>query len=463
MKRFKKIMLSVLCAITLMCAARAEEVEGVLNLQNAIDLALKNSKNMTTLKYREQLAKSIITEKWRSFIPDISLSYQKDDAVAYREDDYRTQSATIDMSYDIYTNGKTAAEYRIAKIDSLLAGTEYKIEKNNVTLDVKKKYYDLIKAHGEIEINKKLHESLLLQKKVITQEQKLGMATQLQMVQIEARLSEAEYAVRISENEYKNRLKDLMVLIGYRPMSPIVLQPVFNENTDILPPDMSDEDIIAVAIANRNELKKSSYSILKTKEVLKLAQLYFMPQITVNGSYGYTGEKFPMNQMKWSVGVTIKTNLFGNTISGGQKFGESDNGNTRTSATSGSASVYDSPSYVSNKIQAEADFKEVQLTNKLLKNAISIEVIRARDSVIESRERMQISQKNVEMVDKQAVIENEKARLGEITMKDLMDTYIELAKARQRLLASQTDYLLSVAVLENSLGYSIGVLKENRQ
>ncbi len=463
-KSFNHIAAAVLIVFSItapeLYAKETNEKEEILNLESAVNLAIKNSKTMTSLKSKIQLSKRLVNEKWRGFLPDVSFTYKQDDTVTYREDDYRAHSATIDLGYDISTGGRTFTENRIAKIEAFLAAEELIIEKNNIIMEVKAKYYELIKSECEIAINNKLLDSLLLQQKIIDTEKNLGMATDLQKVQVDARISEAEYKIKSSENEYKNKMKDFMIYTGFPSNKTIKLNNTYAGKEQAGSISIPKERLLSIALKNRNEIKKSRFAMLKSKEQLKLAEYYYLPNIRLEGSYGFTGDKFPVNKMKWSLGVTLSTSILGNSISAGQTYGESDNRNTRTSNRNGSVGLYDNPSYVSTLIQAKGSHKENLLNYKLLKNSITLEVTRAYDSYTEAMERLKIAKRNVELVKKQVAIEKEKARLGEITTRDLLETYIELSKADLRLLTARTDSMLSIATLERSVGYSIGKLKE---
>lgn len=430
-----------------------------VNLEDAISMAIKNSSELLSLKSKGVLSKRLSKEKWRSFFPDISLSYQKDDTVAYREDDYRNHTATVNMSYDIFTNGKTLLEFKISKIEAILALADYRIQKNSIVLETKSRYYELIKSYEETKVNEQLLENLLLQKKIVKKERKLGMATDLQMIQVEARISEAKYKIRKSKNEYQKKLKDFKVLLGYQFDREFILN--LRPGTVALETDFSNlkkDEIVSIALRNRHEIRRSSFNLLKARKALKLAKYYYLPQVKLEGSYGYSGDKFPINKMTWSVGVTVSTNILGNSLSAGQTFSESNNRNSRSSNTSASAGIYDTPSYFSQIISARSQYKESIKSHSLLKNKIVIEAIQAFDNYHESFERLKISKENVDLVEHQAKIENAKIRLGDLTRKDILETYIQLSQARLRLLTSRTDLLLAIASLENSLGYSIGGL-----
>ncbi len=419
--------------------ARAQAAE--LSLDEAVARALTCSTRLAALKSSIDVSRRIINEKWRSYLPDVGVSYSKEDTVAYREDDYRSQSILLNVGVDLYNGGRTSAEYRIAKLEALLAAEEYRIERNAIVLNVRSLYYELLKNLDEIAINRKLMESL-----------------ELQRVQVEARIAEAEYGILKSENEYQNRLKDLRVLIGLAPGAALALTRMEIASVPVTAITRGRDELVAIALAKRNEFKKSTYLLYKTGREMELARAYYLPTIRLTGSYGYTGNRYPPNKKMWNVGISVTTAIFGSSLSGAQNYGESNNGGTRSSQRSGQAGLYDNPSYASAIIRTEASHREARLAHDLLRKSIAIEVVRAHDSVRENATRIAVSEKNVALLEKQVAIEDAKARLGEITRYDVLKTYLDLSSARLRRLVAKTDYLIAVAVLERTLGYDIGKL-----
>ncbi len=436
--------------------ARAQAAE--LSLDEAVARALTCSTRLAALKSSIDVSRRIINEKWRSYLPDVGVSYSKEDTVAYREDDYRSQSILLNVGVDLYNGGRTSAEYRIAKLEALLAAEEYRIERNAIVLNVRSLYYELLKNLDEIAINRKLMESLELQRTIIAEEERLGMATELQRVQVEARIAEAEYGILKSENEYQNRLKDLRVLIGLAPGAALALTRMEIASAPVTAITRGRDELVAIALAKRNEFKKSTYLLYKTGREMELARAYYLPTIRLTGSYGYTGDRYPPNKKMWNVGISVTTAIFGSSLSGAQNYGESNNGGTRSAQRSGQAGLYDNPSYASAIIRTEASHREARLAHDLLRKSIAIEVVRAHDSVRENATRIAVSEKNVALLEKQVAIEDAKARLGEITRYDVLKTYLDLSSARLRRLVAKTDYLIAIAVLERTLGYDIGKL-----
>ncbi|GAB4220012.1 MAG: hypothetical protein Kow00102_05610 [Spirochaetota bacterium] len=445
-----KFVIVFISCITLYTTLFAQES---FTINSAIQYAIKNSITLTTLKSKIESSKLIIHERWRDFLPYVTIQYTKSDEVAIHDVDLRNQSILFTANYDIFTSQRSFIAYSIAQLESLLAIEEYNIEKNNIILSTKKTYYDLQKKKKTIEIYNLLLESLNLQKKIISAQQKLGMATQLEQIQIDGKIAEANYNIITAQNEYANALKDFATYLGVNPSIIVIHEPSYQEIENIpLPPR---EQLILLSMQNRNELKKSYYTVIKTQKEYSLAEYYYLPKIQLFGSYGYMGNDYPPNKKVWNIGISVTSALLGNTMQAGHTFGKKDNGNTTTVENNALVQVYNSPDFIRNIVDAEAAYTEAKKTYEQLKRTIESDVSKVYDNCVETTKKIEIAKKNVILLEKQAQIENEQVKLGDITRYDVLKTLVELSQARLRLQEAITDVYISLASLENAVGMPV--------
>ncbi len=440
--------LFIVCLILTPGVLPGEEAD--FSIDNAAAHAIKNSTAMAGLTGRAKVSDKIIFEKWRTFFPDIAFRYQKDDAVIYRSEDMRSQSALVEFGYDINTNGKSFYELKIANLEKYIAAVEILIERNNIILQVKNKFYELIRLRDEIEVNKKLKESLIVNKKLAEEERRLGFTTKLNLTQIEARLLESDYSVKKSENDYYNKMKDFKAYIGYEFKGDI--QSIDDDTINKSVPSYTDAELVSIALKNRLELKRSELALLKAKYAMNLSKYYFLPKIRLEGSCGLAGTGFPPNNFTWNIGLKIDTSIFGNSVSAKQSFGEADGGNTRSSDTQTRAGILDDVSVFSRIAGTRSTFEEAENSHMMLVKSIRLEILRNYKNIFETRERLDVAVKNSGMIEEQLKIEKEKFRLGEITVKDFLDSNVEYSKAKLRVLAARCDLKMAAAVFENSTG-----------
>ncbi len=138
--------------ILILISSKILYAQETLTLSEAIEHAVNNSITLTSLKAKIQSSRLVVHEQWRQLLPQVSLQYTKQDEVAIRQQDVRTQSLMCTLQYDIFTNRKAWLSYSISQLESLLAVEEYNIHKNTVILNTKKVYYDLQKKKKAIDI-----------------------------------------------------------------------------------------------------------------------------------------------------------------------------------------------------------------------------------------------------------------------------------------------------------------------
>lgn len=441
--------------ILILISSKILYAQETLTLSEAIEHAVNNSITLTSLKAKIQSSRLVVHEQWRQLLPQVSLQYTKQDEVAIRQQDVRTQSLMCTLQYDIFTNRKAWLSYSISQLESLLAVEEYNIHKNTVILNTKKVYYDLQKKKKAIDIYTLLLETLNLQKQIISTQQKLGMATQLEGIQVDARIAEAQYNLITAQNEYNNALSDFATMLNIET-GRITINPLYSDIQNLILP--AKEQLIALALQERNELKKSHYTVIKTQKEYQLASYYYMPAIQLFASYGYTGEQFPMNKQTWNVGISVTSTLFGNTASASQSYGEKDNASIATSSSNASVQVYNAPQFLRNIVDAQAAYTEAVQTYEQLKRSIANDVSKAYDTLIESGKKIEAARQQVLLLEKQVAIENERVRLGDITRYDVLKTIVELSQARLNLQSALTDAFIAMSQLENAVGIPVETL-----
>lgn len=433
--------------ILIMTNAYAQQV---LTLESACQLALKHSIPLAALKTSITTSDLILHERWRDFLPQISLQYTRNDDVTIHDQDMRAQSLMGTISYDIFTSRRSFIAYSIAQIEATLATHEYTITRNAIILSTKQKYYTIQKLLASTEVYNALLQSLLLQKDIITRQYALGMATELEQIQVDGKITEAQYNLISTQNQLSGALQDFAIELGIAISSFVIPLPSYPETIQIpLPPK---EHCIALAMTNRNELKKGYYKVIKSQKEYELARFYYLPKIQLFASYGYTGSELPLNKKVWNIGISVTGSLFGNTYSSTNDYGTKDNGATVTTHSQSSLQVANDPSYVRAIVEAESSYIQAQQQYEQIKQSIAADVSKAYDAIIEYAKKLSLARKEAAFLEKQATIENQKVSLGDITRYDVLKTLVELSQARLRVQESITQLYIATATLENAIG-----------
>jgi outer membrane protein TolC len=429
---------------------------GILDVKEAVLRACAYSPELAALRARVESARMARREKWREFLPSASLQYVQDETVNTGAPDERSRQVLVTLGYDIHTGGTTVDEYEVAGFEHLMAHERFRTERAALVLAVKKEYYALQGAAGDVEVQRSLLESLSLQRRIIDEEARQGMATELQRVQADARIAEAGYELSRAENAWRAGLMNMKMRIGSPPDETLAIAPLHDTGGKD-PMDAGAKDALTVrALRCRPEMRQSIYALRAARAADRIAGRYFLPVVRLSGSYGYRGERFPMDGRVWSVGVSVTSAIFGSSVADSHGWGEGDYGAQRSASHAVQADLWNDPSYARRAQEAASALGEAAREMERTRARIVMEVERALDRAGETSGQVRLARTNADLLERQAAIEDMRARLGELARYEVLKTYIELARARLRVQSSLAENLSASAELEVALGGDSG-------
>ncbi|TAL39326.1 MAG: TolC family protein [Spirochaetes bacterium] len=433
-------------------SSRAGEPAERVDESTAVRLACAHSRELAAARARMTSARMAIGERWREFLPAASVQYSEDDTVSAGGPDTRNRQVMMSLSYDLHTGGATVDAYAIAQIEHLAALENYRMERAALSLGVRKEYYGLQGAEGEVSIQRDLLESLLVQRKIIDEESRQGMATELQRVQADARIAEVEYELLRAENAFRTGTKNFRLLIGASREVRIVPVTAGESDSPAREARGGKSGAVAGALLRRPEMRMAGLAVRKARAGVRLARDYSLPVIRFTGSYGYRGERYPLDDRFWNVGITLSASLFGNGVSSGMSYGEAGYGKEKSVAHNAQADILDDPSGARRTAEAEFALRDAMAEMERTRMKIIVDVERACDRMGETAELVRLARLNVSLLERQAAAEDARARVGDIARYEVLRTYVDLAKARLRLQAAVGERRVSFAELDAALG-----------
>lgn len=420
-----------LLAMTLLISAK----EQVLNVDKVIEIAMEHSPDIDISRFDFEGAKERTKFQEGYYLPRLDLS-----ATAGRADiDYKDQDSldgtvllgTLSASQLIYDFGKTSG--RISAADEEANAFEARMNQfiSSKILDIKTRYYDVLKVRSIIEVAKK---NIKLQEGQLRRAQRYydnGIKTIIDVSDAQVRLRQAKLELNNSEYELKLRRAILEQKMGYVPYNGKYT--LYHRKLDLpnvsrhLPiVNTSFTQLEEFAYDHRYELQSSEYLSQSAQFIVESEKGGYLPTLSLRGDYqaqdvdddfvGVTPKK------QWQAGVDMTWNLFAG---------------HQTDAAVQEAKI--------SALKASSQEDDVRLRIKRQVIETSLGVRRTKDSVILSESIAKASEKK--FVQAQKRYEN-----------DLSD-YIELQEAQQGyiqslgdLVVSYYDYYISIAKLDYAVG-----------
>ena len=430
----KRLLQSVgvgLIAVTLLVSAKSQ----VLTIDKSIELALKHSPDIDISRFDFQGAIERSNFQKGYYLPRLDLS-----AVAgklgmeYKDQENLSGTAllgTLSASQLLYDFGKTSGKISAADEEANAFKADMNQLISNKILQIKARYYNVLKMESIIRVNKK---NIILQKGQLRRAQRYyetGIKTIIDVSDAQVRLTRAKLELNNSKYELQLRRAILEQTIGYVPYNG--KYELYHRKLDL--PNVSRHlpgittplaQLEGFAYDHRYELQSSKYLAGRSQSLVESEKGGYLPTLSLKGDY--TAQRVDENfigvtpEKQWQAGVGVAWNLFAG---------------KQTDASVQEAKI--------NTMKAASRVDEVRLLIKRQVIESRLDVMRTKDAVTLSESIAKASAKKFEQARKR--YEN-----------DLSD-YIELQDAQQgyisslsELVISYYDYYIAIARLDFAVG-----------
>ncbi len=335
MKKLPSLLLFLLISITPSFGIQEINRGDVLNLEQCIEIALRNSPYMKKAQNQIKIAKANLGGAKSVWTPaigmggDFSGSHLRRKHKSVNDHSFGADAMISQMIYDF---GKTNASINVQKYN--LIATEFDMEKTTLDtiLAVKEAYFSVLaaKANKDVQVqNVEINERYYNQIKSYFEE---GIRSRIDFVNAEVNLSDAKYSMLDAQDRYCDAMVQLNKAMYLTNNPDYSIAPIekFNANADVTPVTLihshdtshehdklhedeikeitlsgiineneivsghnlepfnkTFEETLEVANSNRPDIK--SYLALKdtSEQSLKYAKRQWFPELSVNGGYNY--------------------------------------------------------------------------------------------------------------------------------------------------------------------------------
>ncbi len=434
MKQIKRWMQGIgigLIVASVMLSAKSQ----ILTIDEAIELALKYSPDIDISRFDFKAAIERGNFQKGYYLPRLDLSAIGGKAgMEYKDRESLSGNAllgSLSASQLLYDFGKTSGRISAADEEANAFQASMNQGISNKILQIKSRYYNVLKTESIIKVRKK---NIILQEGQLKRAQRYyesGIKTIIDVSDAQVRLTQAKLEVNNGEYELQLQRAILEQTIGYVPYQG--KYKLYHKKLDL--PNISRHlpkittslaELEGFAYDHRYELQSSKYLVESSQSIVESKKGDYLPTLALKGDYtaqrvdndfiGLTAER------QWQAGVAAEWNFFAG---------------YQTDASVQEAKI--------NTMKAASRVNEVRLLIKRQVIESHLGLLRNKDSVVLSESIAKASAKKFEQARKR--YEN-----------DLSD-YIELQDAQQgyirslsELVIAYYDYYIAIAQLDFSVG-----------
>jgi len=407
-----------------------------INLNEAVDLGLKNSKQLKNSQAKIEEATGALKEALERRLPDIKATgawlwlSNPNIELKTKTSGNPSQGAMpeasqatygiVNASLPIYSGGRIHYGIESSKLLAEAAKLDADNNKQEVIGNIIEAYINLYKAKSSVNLVKENLADAQQRVKDFSNLEKNGLLPRNDLLQAQLQASNIELSLVDAENNWQLANVNMNLLLGLPDKTDLVPDSVITKYSYTL---KTLDDYIQTAYAQRKD--KASVELRKkaAETGVKATKSEYYPNVAVTG--GYIAADIPQ--------VLTVTNAI--TLGAGVSYSLSSLWKTKSKLQ-----------------QAEARAKQAAIGESLLDDNIKMEVNQAYLNFISTRKKIDVNTKAVEQATENYKIVQNKHNNSLATTTDLLDANVAQLRAKLNLILAKADEVLAYSKLLQSAG-----------
>ncbi len=388
-----------------------------VTLEEAISLAKETLPLYKASLVRTKSAEALYNASLSPYLPSLDASGSQN-RIYTTQQEFSTRRYDITLSYILFDGGGRRANRNIAGLNFDVSKEELRKTLLDLEFNVKVAFYTAIARKETLEQRKIQLQDAQKDYEVAEGRYRFGVAKLLDVLQASVRLEQARFNVVQAEGEFKKALSELSSLIG-RPLdSDYEIQGSIDIEIGL-----PDRDKLSQAALNRPEIKQAEDAVKIAENNRSLVISTFLPTFTFNASYlktegGVFRTAFPEEKI---ADITATWNIF----ELGKFF-----------------------RLKSSRFEKDASFEQLNE----LKRQILLEVHKTYEDFITAYNNLKVAQQQLKQAEHNYSQAFGEYKVGKADILSLVQAESLLALAREQLINSRLNLVLSKALLERIAG-----------
>jgi len=407
-----------------------------LSLEDAINMALKNNRDIQIQQEEISVAKANMLAAYGQFLPKVNLDAgythngailqipvagsKKDPGIfsGYKNDN--KLGVSIDDS--IYNGGANFANFKQAKLGLEVQEETLRSRKLDLEFETKRLYYGLLLAYETERIAKDLVNQAQSHYEDVKNKFSQGTASKFDLLQSKVQVSKLIPELVKARNAIDSIMADFKKLLSLKMRDRITVK----EKLAYSPIQINEEEFLKNAYMRRPEMILKSLGVDIGKWQIEMAKAGGRAQVNAGLAYNYRsdnpGNMFNNRHSNWSAGLNVTIPIF-------------DGFSTKA------------------KVQeAKARYAQAGLDKENLSDQIAVDIKRACLDLNQALSIIDASKDNIEEAKEALKIAGISYDNGAGTNIDILDTQVTLSQIEENYSQGIYDYLMAKAFLERSIG-----------
>lgn len=452
-------------------------VEGfvkILTLDRCIEIAMKNSLPLKTTKKSVKLAEWRLWEARRNLLPKVLVKIEEYTGKIYGRQFYGKKNA-VDLQQTVFHGGEFVFTMKQAETNLKIANKEYAKIRNELILQVKKGYYNFIKAKENLKLQNELSQEVLKIHEMVNKQFDAGVASNLEFLNVNSQANQVKFQLTAARGDLE--------------VAELILKQAMNvdikERIDIDAPlefqkkEVEFNKVLADALVYRPEMQISSLTISYYMYEKKIAASKSWPKIDFLGSFGLAKEQFVARDMsptddvedlapQWYAGVKVGIPLWGST--GGYSYTKehwvpvvSAVHGTETITNSYTFNFLDNLAQYSGKYASDLDYAKARQELIKTKQDVTLEAKESCFSYEKALMQLDTAANKVKYQESELEFIKFRREMDEVQDSNVVDGMIKLAQERFGHVQAMSECNVALASISKAVGIPNYFNNENKK
>jgi len=397
----------------------------------------------------------------REYFPRISINVSENDRLHETGADSFIKNIGISLDQLLFDGGRILMTRRLERSELDLSSARMSRMANEIAESAISAYRNLLSSRAILEIKNSALGILDEQRRILNEEVHLGLALPVDLAGADINLAGARLdiiSLRLDLNEFE---KQFVGILGLDELPELIERVDINRPSVFSSHNVFNVPLAAEAAANlareqNSDLIETRFSITKRQAELRYLRNSWIPTLRLNGNFGLSSQRYPLNRYNWSVGISVdfSSPWFQNRLNM-QTGGES--GSLTASLQNGLTPLPDPASGYSVKQARLALILEQEKYDTILEQIGRI-AANAIEKCVLAEQRRLLALEAVEIGRERCRIEELRLELGHITRLKLMEVLIEQTQREIAVIEAATALLEAERELERFLDLQPGDL-----
>jgi outer membrane protein TolC len=418
----------------------------VLTLDDCIELALENNKDVIYTRNQEKIASGNVWQAFGAFLPSLYLSGDATEtrterytaiASAYDPDTQEIIPVSVEMggvsksyslggsaSLTLFDGGRNVFNFLGAKADKKHFSYLTESSEQALIYNVKGLYFAYLTFLDKKEISEEAVKRGEEQYKLAKSKYEVGSASKSDVLKAQVQYGNDKLGLIETQNAVKVAHANLAYLIGVDVNSDVEFSAEFKPKKY----DGTEMDALKFGLAHYPGLLASESNLTAAKYDVRSTFGRYLPSLSISVGRSWSNNRwsevkeFRDEDARWS----IRTSL--------------------------SIPIFENFSRKRDMSRAKATLSNARADYYYVKNEVALNIKEAYLEITKADEALKVARENVLAAGEDMSLVQEKYNLGAATILELLDAQVSLITAQNAEAEAEFDYNLAVAKLENAMG-----------